>query len=72
MATCCVGLAKEVAGPGLEKLKSMLGSTPAGAETNEFGLELDPSPKPALLAAKEGFGPGDDMPCRAWKACGFI
>jgi hypothetical protein len=38
---------KDVEGPGLEKLNSMLGSTPAGAETKEFGLDVNPSIKPA-------------------------
>ena len=66
----CVRLSNDVvAGPGLEKLNSMLGSTPPDVETNEFDLEL---PSPALLVEKEGPGPGDDMPCMPWKLCGCI
>jgi hypothetical protein len=55
------------AGPGLEKLKSMLGSTPPDVETKEPGRELDTSP--VLLVAKEDIGPGEDWKrWRAWKA----
>lgn len=59
---CCVGLLNEVlgAGPGLEKLKSILGSTPPEVEMNELGLEFGPSP--VFLVANEACGPGDDMP----------
>jgi hypothetical protein len=37
---CCGMAPNEAVMSGLEKLKSMLGSTPADVDTNELGLEL--------------------------------
>jgi|TARA_R110002003_G_scaffold2445_1_gene24347 hypothetical protein len=53
-------LPKEVVSPGFEKLKSMLGSTPAEVETKELGL--DGCEAMTLLVANDVTGPGDDMP----------
>jgi hypothetical protein len=38
----CGIVPNEVVTSGLEKLNSMLGSTPADVETNELGLEICP------------------------------
>lgn len=59
-----IDMLNDEAGPGLEKLKSILGSTPPDVETKDPGRELDRSPP--LLLAKEDIGPGDD--CSPWRA----
>lgn len=63
-------LSNEALGPWLEKLNSMLGSTPPEGEMNEFGLEWS---SPALLKAKESMGPvwEEDRAWSSWKDCEF-
>ena len=68
ISMCLLGTGTEVfndeAGPGFEKLKSMLGSTPPDVDTKEPRRERDTST--ALLVAKEDTGPGDV--CTPWRA----
>jgi hypothetical protein len=62
LCVSCPTPSKDVAaGPGLEKLKSMLGSTPDDADKNEVGLEFA---CPVAIVSKDCAGPGEDKPCR--------
>jgi hypothetical protein len=51
-------LPNEAVMSGFEKLKSMLGSTPADVDAKEPGLEYCPSP--ILLVANDATGAGED------------
>jgi hypothetical protein len=70
LLVCCGMVPNELVMSGSEKLKSILGSTPAVVEANEPGLELRSSS--AVTVPNEANGSADDMLCRGWKTCEFI